>query len=59
MVGLRRNRYLSCFYCGRKTSTKYDGRTTRFDCPNCDATNWLDEVSTLIKSTEIDMLTTL
>ncbi|KAJ4306753.1 hypothetical protein N0V88_000120 [Collariella sp. IMI 366227] len=38
-----RNRYLTCFYCGRKTSTPYDGRTRRFDCPSCDATNYLDE----------------
>lgn len=40
-----RSRYLTCFYCGRRTSTPYDGRTRRFDCPSCDATNYLDEVS--------------
>ncbi|KAK3297847.1 Ima1 N-terminal domain-containing protein [Chaetomium fimeti] len=38
-----RNRYLSCFYCGRKNSTRYDGKTRRFECPFCDATNYLDE----------------
>ncbi|KAK4245317.1 Ima1 N-terminal domain-containing protein [Corynascus novoguineensis] len=43
MPRLYRNRYLTCFYCGRKNSTLYDGRTRRFDCPFCDATNYLDE----------------
>ncbi|KAL2263719.1 hypothetical protein VTK26DRAFT_5475 [Humicola hyalothermophila] len=43
MPRLQRNRYLTCFYCGRKTSTRYDGRIRRFDCPDCDATNFLDE----------------
>ncbi|KAJ9138601.1 Integral inner nuclear membrane protein ima1 [Pleurostoma richardsiae] len=42
MAGLRRPRYLICFYCGRRTSTRYDGQT-RFECPNCEATNYLDE----------------
>ena len=37
-------RYLVCFHCGRKNSTLYDGKTRRFDCPFCDATNYLDEV---------------
>jgi hypothetical protein len=41
---LRRRRYLECFYCGGKTSTLYDGVTRRFDCPFCDAPNYLDEV---------------
>ena len=43
MRRLHRNRYLTCFYCGRKTSTLYDSRTRRFECPSCDATNYLDE----------------
>ncbi|KAK4133184.1 hypothetical protein BT67DRAFT_405203, partial [Trichocladium antarcticum] len=43
MPRLLRNRYLTCFYCGRKTSTRYDGRTRCFECPSCDATNYLDE----------------
>ncbi|AEO71215.1 uncharacterized protein THITE_2156598 [Thermothielavioides terrestris NRRL 8126] len=43
MPRLHRTRYLTCFYCGRKTSTPYDGRTRRFECPHCDATNYLDE----------------
>ncbi|KAL2265284.1 hypothetical protein VTJ83DRAFT_6384 [Remersonia thermophila] len=40
---LRRRRYLACFYCGGKTSTLYDGQTRRFNCPFCEATNYLDE----------------
>ncbi|KAL1877596.1 hypothetical protein VTK73DRAFT_8505 [Phialemonium thermophilum] len=43
MAGFKRPKYLTCFYCGRKTSTRYDGRINRFDCPNCEATNYLDE----------------
>ncbi|KAK3314652.1 Ima1 N-terminal domain-containing protein [Apodospora peruviana] len=43
MPRLHRARYLTCFYCGRKTSTQYDPRVRHFDCPNCDATNYLDE----------------
>ncbi|KXX82278.1 Integral inner nuclear membrane protein ima1 [Madurella mycetomatis] len=43
MRRLHRNRYLTCFYCGRKTSTVYDGRTRHFECPSCDADNYLDE----------------
>jgi hypothetical protein len=40
----RAGRYLSCFYCGKRSTTRFDGITTEFDCPNCDATNYLDEV---------------
>jgi len=43
MPRLVRKRYLTCFYCGRRTSTPYDGRVRHFDCPNCEATNYLDE----------------
>ncbi|KAM7220239.1 Ima1 N-terminal domain containing protein [Rhypophila decipiens] len=43
MPRLQRPRYLTCFYCGRKTSTQYTPGTRHFDCPNCDATNYLDE----------------
>ncbi|KAK4157656.1 Ima1 N-terminal domain-containing protein [Chaetomidium leptoderma] len=43
MPRLYGNRYLACFYCGRKNSTLYDGTTRRFECPFCDATNYLDE----------------
>jgi hypothetical protein len=40
----RRNRFLECFYCGRKSAVRYDGQQS-FECLNCDATNYLDEVS--------------
>ncbi|KAG7285420.1 hypothetical protein NEMBOFW57_010047 [Staphylotrichum longicolle] len=43
MPRLHRTRYLTCFYCGRRNSTLYDGATRRFECPFCDATNYLDE----------------
>ena len=43
MPRLNRTRYLSCFYCGGKTSTPYDGRVRRFECPSCEATNYLDQ----------------
>ncbi|KAL8407755.1 hypothetical protein RB594_006552 [Gaeumannomyces avenae] len=43
MPSLRRSRYLTCFYCGRKTSTRNDGSVRHFECPSCDATNYLDE----------------
>ncbi|KAK7229341.1 hypothetical protein V2G26_001511 [Clonostachys chloroleuca] len=39
----RAGRYLSCFYCGKRSTIRFDGITTEFDCPNCDATNYLDE----------------
>ncbi|KAL8386282.1 hypothetical protein RB599_007917 [Gaeumannomyces hyphopodioides] len=45
MPTLRRSRYLTCFYCGRKTSTRNDGSIRHFDCPDCDATNYLDEIT--------------
>ena len=45
MAGFKRARYLSCFYCGCKTSTRYDGKIKQFDCPKCEATNHLDAVS--------------
>lgn len=39
------NKPLTCFYCNRKSTTKYDGSMLRFDCNNCNATNHLDTVS--------------
>jgi transposase len=44
MPRLYRSPYLTCFYCGRKNSTLYTPKTRRFECPFCDATNYLDEV---------------
>lgn len=43
MAGFRRTRYLTCFYCGRRTSTPYDGIVRQFTCTRCDATNYLDQ----------------
>ncbi|KAF4472015.1 hypothetical protein FALBO_1076 [Fusarium albosuccineum] len=43
MPRLRGTRYLTCFYCGKRSSTKYDGITRQFLCLSCDATNYLDE----------------
>jgi hypothetical protein len=35
---------LSCFYCGKKSSVKFDGSIRDFLCLHCDATNYLDKV---------------
>ncbi|KAI1449613.1 Ima1 N-terminal domain-containing protein [Annulohypoxylon stygium] len=42
MTTLRSRKYLSCFYCGRRSKLRFEGQKS-FDCTNCDATNWLDE----------------
>ncbi|KAI1294404.1 hypothetical protein F5Y03DRAFT_317360 [Xylaria venustula] len=42
MGTLRSRRFLRCFYCGQRSSIRFDGQTS-FDCANCDATNWLDQ----------------
>ncbi|KAL0470354.1 Ima1 N-terminal domain-containing protein [Neurospora intermedia] len=42
MPRLNRTRYLTCFYCGRKTSTPWNSSIRNFECRNCDATNYLD-----------------
>ncbi|KAK4101972.1 hypothetical protein N658DRAFT_485819 [Parathielavia hyrcaniae] len=43
MPRLYRSTYLTCFYCGLKNSTQYNAKIRHFDCPFCDATNYLDE----------------
>ncbi|KAF4344843.1 hypothetical protein FBEOM_1129 [Fusarium beomiforme] len=43
MPRLRGTRYLTCFYCGKRSNTRYDGITRQFLCLQCDATNYLDE----------------
>ncbi|KAI1106819.1 Ima1 N-terminal domain-containing protein [Jackrogersella minutella] len=43
MATLRSRKYLSCFYCGRKSKLRFEGQKS-FLCSNCDATNWLDEL---------------
>ncbi|KAK7920779.1 hypothetical protein PG985_008801 [Apiospora marii] len=42
MPTLRSRKLLSCFYCGRRTNLRFDGRQS-FLCSHCEATNWLDE----------------
>jgi hypothetical protein len=39
-----RGRLLTCFYCGKRSSIRYDGRIRDFRCTYCEATNYLDEV---------------
>ncbi|KAL0941568.1 uncharacterized protein CTRU02_204331 [Colletotrichum truncatum] len=43
MAHLRGRRFLTCFYCGKRSSTRYDGLIREFLCLHCDATNYLDE----------------
>ncbi|KAJ4424242.1 hypothetical protein N0V82_001108 [Gnomoniopsis sp. IMI 355080] len=38
----KRGKLLTCFYCGRRSTTRYDGQIQHFDCPKCNATNFLD-----------------
>ncbi|ORY56914.1 Ima1 N-terminal domain-containing protein [Pseudomassariella vexata] len=42
MPVLRSRKALSCFYCGKRSSLKFEGQRS-FDCAHCEATNWLDE----------------
>ncbi|KAK2005671.1 hypothetical protein LZ32DRAFT_633452 [Colletotrichum eremochloae] len=43
MAKLRSGRLLTCFYCGKRSSTRYDGLIREFLCLHCDANNYLDE----------------
>ncbi|KAK1983768.1 Ima1 N-terminal domain-containing protein [Colletotrichum cereale] len=43
MAKLRSGRLLTCFYCGKRSSTRYDGLLREFLCLHCDANNYLDE----------------
>ncbi|KAL6817421.1 Ima1 N-terminal domain-containing protein [Trichoderma camerunense] len=42
MVRLR-GRLLTCFYCGKRSSIRYDGHIRDFLCTYCEARNYLDE----------------
>ncbi|KAI0182040.1 Ima1 N-terminal domain-containing protein [Hypoxylon sp. FL1284] len=42
MAALRSRKYLSCFYCGKRSKLRFEGQKS-FACSNCEATNWLDE----------------
>lgn len=39
---LRGGARLSCFYCGKQSALRFRPGLDRFDCANCDATNFLD-----------------
>ncbi|KAL2755281.1 hypothetical protein ACRALDRAFT_1082422 [Sodiomyces alcalophilus JCM 7366] len=45
MARLRPKGNLACFYCGKRSSIKFDGQIRDFLCLHCDATNYLDETS--------------
>lgn len=47
------NKLLTCFYCGRRSTTRYDGHMQHFECQKCNATNYLDAVSRVITRTMI------
>ncbi|PFH60768.1 hypothetical protein XA68_10382 [Ophiocordyceps unilateralis] len=43
MARFRAARHLNCFYCGRRSGIRNDGKTLEFVCRYCEATNYLDE----------------
>ncbi|PNH43868.1 hypothetical protein VD0002_g4687 [Verticillium dahliae] len=43
MASLRSRGNLTCFYCGKRSSVKFNGIISDFLCLKCDATNYLDE----------------
>ncbi|KAK4189859.1 integral inner nuclear membrane protein ima1 [Podospora australis] len=43
MSRLLRTRYLTCFYCGRRSNIPFDRNTRHFECMYCEADNYLDE----------------
>ncbi|KAG5983312.1 hypothetical protein E4U55_000296 [Claviceps digitariae] len=38
-----KSKYLTCFYCGKRSGLKFDGTIRDFLCLQCDATNYLDQ----------------
>ncbi|KAI8957913.1 Ima1 N-terminal domain-containing protein [Daldinia sp. FL1419] len=46
MATLRSRKFLSCFYCGKKSQRRFEGQKS-FLCLYCDATNWLDEYGSI------------
>ncbi|CRK27676.1 hypothetical protein BN1708_014910 [Verticillium longisporum] len=50
IASLRSRGNLTCFYCGKRSSVKFNGIISDFLCLKCDATNYLDE---LLKNGEI------
>lgn len=43
-MALLRQRKLVCFYCGRRSAKVQDGTVRRWECKECEAVNYLDEV---------------
>ncbi|QPG97586.1 hypothetical protein C2857_006574 [Epichloe festucae Fl1] len=43
MPRFRGSKYLTCFYCGKRSGLKFDGTIRDFLCLHCDATNYLDQ----------------
>ncbi|KAG7101887.1 Integral inner nuclear membrane protein ima1 like [Verticillium longisporum] len=43
IASLRSRGNLTCFYCGKRSSVKFNGIISDFLCLKCDATNYLDE----------------
>ncbi|KAG5942260.1 hypothetical protein E4U60_007402 [Claviceps pazoutovae] len=43
MPRFRGAKYLTCFYCGKRSGVKFDGAIRDFLCSHCDATNFLDQ----------------
>ncbi|KAL5629420.1 hypothetical protein BROUX41_001026 [Berkeleyomyces rouxiae] len=43
MPPLRRPRLLRCFYCNKSQGRRHQPGITSFECPSCEATNYLDE----------------
>lgn len=37
-------KFLTCFYCNKKSGIKYDGLIQQWECGNCESMNFLDEV---------------
>ncbi|KAI1807770.1 Ima1 N-terminal domain-containing protein [Daldinia bambusicola] len=46
MATLRSRKFLSCFYCGKRSKLRFEGQKS-FLCLYCDATNWLDEYGSI------------
>ncbi|KAI0432330.1 hypothetical protein F5Y09DRAFT_302253 [Xylaria sp. FL1042] len=42
MGTFRSRRFLRCFYCGQRSSIRFEAQKS-FDCAKCEATNWLDQ----------------
>ena len=46
MASFRGKKKLICFYCNKRSGIVYDGLITQWECANCDAMNYLDQVFT-------------